>query len=376
MVSCAVRQRMTALGLTAEAEYEQRLQSEREWEELTEALLVSETWFFREPAALTSLVWQVERQWAPANPSGPLRLLSIPCASGEEPFSMVMALLDAGFPRERLQVDAIDLSATALALAERGVYGPNSFRTSDLSFRARYFYTLSDGFLLSGNVRDRVLFLRGNLLDPGFAASFGPYDFIFCRNLLIYLHERARRQVLSRIRSLLAPDGSLYVGLAEQLLTQEHGLNPVATTPTSPSFESGAKRSGDIPVLRRPQASGRSAPAGGAEIRRPRPTRAEPLEMARRLADAGKLREAASLCEARLREDGTSAAAYYLLGLVREAGGEPDAAQYYRKALYLEPNHREALLQMALLAHKQGDFAGERLFRCRAERCPPGTTQA
>jgi len=299
--------------------------------------------------------------------------------------------LDAGFPRERLQVDAIDLSATALALAERGLYGPNSFRTSDLSFRARYFYTLSDGFLLNDNVRDRVRFLRGNLLDPGFAASCGPYDYIFCRNLLIYLHENARRQVLLKVRSLLAPAGILCVGLAEQLLAQDHGLNPVATTPASPSFESAAKRSTDNPS--RLQASARrageqdgtrpaslmtgiSSVAGGTELRRRRPARAEPLEMARRLAEAGKLREAASLCEARLREEETSAAAYYLLGLVREAGGEPDAAQYYRKALYLEPNHREALLQMALLSRKQGDLAAERLFRCRAERSQPGTTQA
>jgi chemotaxis protein methyltransferase WspC len=61
--------------------------------------------------------------------------------------------------------------------------------------------------------------------------------------------------------------------------------------------------------------------------------------------------------------------------LLREAGGQPGAAQYYRKALYLEPNHRDALLQMALLADKQGDLAGARRFRSRAERTQPGATQ-
>jgi chemotaxis protein methyltransferase WspC len=101
----------------------------------------------------------------------------------------------------------------------------------------------------------------------------------------------------------------------------------------------------------------------------------DPLQEARRLADAGKLREAAALCEVGLRENNTSAGAYYLLGLIREAEGAPGAAQYYRKALYLEPNHREALLQMALLARKQGDLAGAHLFWSRAERGQPGTNQ-
>src|SRR5262249_45640646 len=89
-VSCAVRRRMAVLGLTTEEEYEQRLQSAAEWAEIMEALLVSETWFFREPDAFTALVGRVLNQWAPANPAGHLRLLSIPCASGEEPYSMVM----------------------------------------------------------------------------------------------------------------------------------------------------------------------------------------------------------------------------------------------------------------------------------------------
>jgi chemotaxis protein methyltransferase WspC len=373
---------MTALGLTTEEEYLQRLQSDAEWAEMMESLLVSETWFFREPDAFAALVRQVLSQWAPANPAGPLRLLSIPCASGEEPYSMVMALSDAGFPQHRLQVEAIDLSAAALALAERGVYGTNSFRTSELSFRTRYFQPVAGGFLLSRTVRDRVRFLRGNLLDPAFAADFEPYDFIFCRNVLIYLHEHARRQVLSKIQTLLAPDGILFLGLAEQALALDYGLSPAGSEPASPLFRSKRNRTAGIPMPSAKDGSrGRSADtpvrsmSDGIEFPRPRPARADPLEEARRLADAGRLREAAALCEARLRQNCSSAAAYYLLGLVRDAEGEPGAAQYYRKALYLEPNHREALLQMALLAQKQGDVAGAHLFRCRAERSQPSRIQ-
>lgn len=367
-VSWAVRRRMSALSLASEEHYEQQLKCEAEWLELLDALLVNETWFFRERDTFTALVQLVLRQWAPANPLGPLRLLSVPCASGEEPFSMVMALLDAGFPPERLIVDALDLSSWALALAERGVYGPYSFRASDLSFRSRHFQPVPAGFLLNRNVRERVQFARSNLLDPRFTVGAQRYDFIFCRNLLIYLHEGARRRLLERIQSLLTPGGVLFVGIAEQLVAQEYCLNPAVVATRSPVSGSRAKQSADT----RPR-----LPDLGPtfETRSPRPTRVAPLEQARQLADAGKLCEAAALCESSLRQDSTCAGAYYLLGLLREAGGQPGAAEYYRKALYLQPNHRDALLQMALLADKQGDLSGARLFRSRAERIQPGATQ-
>jgi chemotaxis protein methyltransferase WspC len=92
------------------------------------------------------------------------------------------------------------------------------------------------------------------------------------------------------------------------------------------------------------------------------------LEAARRLADAGRLSEAAAICETYLSRSRVSAQAYYLLGLVRDAGGDPSAMDCYRKALYIEPNHYESLLQMALLLQKNGDAARARAFRSRAER--------
>jgi chemotaxis protein methyltransferase WspC len=92
------------------------------------------------------------------------------------------------------------------------------------------------------------------------------------------------------------------------------------------------------------------------------------LEQARRLADTGRLADAAAICEAHLREYHASAQAYYLLGLVREAGGDGTAAECYRKALYLEPGHYETLLQMASLADKNGDLARACALKRRAQR--------
>jgi chemotaxis protein methyltransferase WspC len=92
------------------------------------------------------------------------------------------------------------------------------------------------------------------------------------------------------------------------------------------------------------------------------------LAAARQLADAGKLADAAAICQAHLDRQGPSAQAFYLLGLVRDSGGDPQAVDYYRKALYLEPDHYETLLQMSLLLEKNGDRAGARTFKQRAER--------
>jgi chemotaxis protein methyltransferase WspC len=144
----AVRLRMKSLGLRRPEDYEQLLEkSSAEWNELVESVVVTETWFFRDPALFDGFVRHVLEEWLPAHPGAPLRLLSIPCASGEEPCSLAMALLDAGVASERFQIKAADISARAIARAERGVYGKNSFRGKDLAFRDRYFKPSKEGFV-------------------------------------------------------------------------------------------------------------------------------------------------------------------------------------------------------------------------------------
>jgi chemotaxis protein methyltransferase WspC len=172
----AVWLRMESLGLGRLEDYERLLEGSRaEWNQLVESVVVTETWFFRDPLVFAAFVRLVLEEWLPSHPAAPLRLLSIPCASGEEPYSLVMALLDAGVPPDRIQIDAVDISARALARAERGVYGKNSFRGKDLTFCDRYFQPSKEGFVLEPAVRNCVRFFRGNLfsndLQPGSPAS-------------------------------------------------------------------------------------------------------------------------------------------------------------------------------------------------------------
>jgi chemotaxis protein methyltransferase WspC len=294
-----------------------------------------------------------------------------------------MALLGAGVPTDRFQMDAVDISARALARAARGVYGRNSFRGEDLAFRNRYFQPSAEGFVLEPAVRNCVRFYQGNFLSDDFLSGQASYDFIFCRNLLIYFDPLMRRKALDKIKRLLAPDGVLFVGPVEQPLAIGHGFAMASIPMTFACRKAGfgVRRQRIVRLSRQPGVAARSElrskfqsqlQAGG-RLRPPSRGKAFPalssdLEAARRLADAGHLKKAAEICEAYLRETRASAQAYYLLGLVRDASGEPGAIDCYRKALYLEPDHYESLLQMALLLQKNGDAARARTFKSRAQR--------
>jgi chemotaxis protein methyltransferase WspC len=385
LIQRTVRLRMKALGLKhADAYEEVLLKSPAEWAELSEAVVVTETWFFRDREPFGALIKLVQDEWLPAHPTRPLRLLSAPCSSGEEPYSLVMALLDAGVPRERFQVDAVDISSRALAKASRGDYGKNSFRGKDLKFREHHFQQTKEGFVLNPALRSSANFVQGNILESEFLRGKGFYDFIFCRNLLIYFDRATQRRALARIAGLLAPMGVLFVGPAELPLVLEHGFVSAnipmafacrrATASATPAKRPRPVKAVTIPPLARTPfaASGvqivaASAKHGTKQIPVGKGQEAE-LEEARRLADAGRLEEAASICESFLRGSQDSAHAYYLLGLVREAGGDATAVDCYRKALYLDPNHYETLLQMALLAEKSGDHERAQTFRRRAQR--------
>jgi chemotaxis protein methyltransferase WspC len=124
----AILERQTANRLADTRAYFARVwTSKAELQALVEAVVVPETWFFRDPGAFDALS-SVVRHGALPMATEPLRLLSVPSSSGEEPYSIAMALLDAGVPSARFQVDAMDISQVALERAAAAVYGRNSFR--------------------------------------------------------------------------------------------------------------------------------------------------------------------------------------------------------------------------------------------------------
>lgn len=382
-----VRQRLKSLGLNRLPEFLRLLKnSPAELEALIESVVVKETWFFRDREPFHAFA-RIVRAWLAQHPTGTLRALSLPCATGEEPYSMVMALLDAQVPPNRFEIDAADISLDALTRAREAVYRKNSFRGDDLGFRSRYFQSTPAGYALHPQVRERVRFHHANLMQEATMHRRSYYDIVFCRNLLIYFDRVAQTKALAQLASLLTPHGWLFVGPAETPLVTANGFVganlPMAFAcrrASLPSAVGDGDHGQQLPVTSI-NPSRVDSPANltlepGDSPSPPSAVHAVPavlsdLDVARQLADAGRLEEAVSLCEAHLRQQGPAAEAYYLLGLVGEARGEAQAINYYRKALYLEPNHHETLRHIALLLEKNGDANAARTFRRRAQRVQP-----
>jgi|SRR5665213_437106 len=323
----AVRERMQASSLaTMDAYWERLYSSTAELQELIEAVIVPETWFFRDEETFVALVRVVSESMQNRLDSC-LRILSIPCCTGEEPYSIVMALRDGQVPCKHVTVDAVDISARALAHARRAVYGRNSFRSRDLSFRSRYFSAAGETYTLADDVSRAVTFHQGNLVSGLLSFAVASYDVVFCRNLLIYFDRSTQELVMQTLGSLLAPDGTLFVGPAEACLASATGFTALRgaasfafrktlDTPTVPS----AVR---LPPPRTNfrKESARAIPPPVKRVSKPVVESIEPssdLVTARRFADQGNLRDAAACCERNLSLNGPSAEAYYLLGVTRQ----------------------------------------------------------
>lgn len=390
-VAAVVRLRMRHLGVDSTERYFERVSaSPVELDRLIEEIIVPETWFFRDRVAFTTLARWVLEDWLPVNPGKTLRLLSAPCSTGEEAYSLAICLLEAGLATDRIVIEGVDISTRSLDCARQAVFGRRSFRGADLEFRGRHFAPVAEGWRLHPDIRGLVQFRQGNLLDPDLVSRHAVQDIILCRNLLIYLDEPAQRRLMSMLRDLLGPDGLLFVGHAESFIFRNFGFRSAGretsfvfrspgATPRKPEHRPPTRRrpalSLPASVLRRPprdagprlEASAFVAPR--AKLAATLAVIEDDLAAARRLADAGRLEEAAKHCHHQLAVQGPSDQLFYLLGLISDAAGRSaEAAGFYRKTLYLTPEHPEALQQLALLQERLGEMASARQLRERARR--------
>jgi chemotaxis protein methyltransferase WspC len=373
----AVRERLAARKLTDMARYWTLLMdSAEERQQLIDAVVVPETWFFRDRGAFDALVGHTLAQWRASRPAGPMRLLSVPCSTGEEPYSMAMALLDLGVDAPAFQIDAADISERSLAVARAATYRRNSFRGEALEFRARHFDARGDAFALRPAVTSRVRLRRANLLDQGIAAG-APYDVVFCRNLLIYFERETQDRALQILAGLLSPAGTLFLGPSEAGLALVHRWRAIGAplsfgfqrpAPEPPAAAPVTRGAAPRVAVRRPPPPLRREPvvAASAPLR---PSADTLLSEARRLADEGCYDDARARCESFLQQHGPNAHVLFLLGLVRGAQGDAGAAAaLYRKALYLDPVHEDTLVHYAMLLERRGDEAGARVLRERIRR--------
>jgi chemotaxis protein methyltransferase WspC len=382
LIERAVKRRVNANNLRDISQYADLLQrSEPELQSLVEAVVIPETFFFRYPESFAGLRQIVGEQFLFGTQTK--RALSVPCSTGEEPYSIAMTLLDAGLSIEKFKIDAIDISEHLLDIARLGLFGSNSFRGSELKFRNQYFQKTDAGFRLCDRVRRSVTFEQGNVLEERFRFGSEPYDFIFCRNLLIYFYSEAQGQVLENLRQILTVDGLLFVGSAETGLLTQHRFSSVKL-PMAFAFRKSESVTFHTPQkLKQPKVWSPARARRTEAYRKPYLTipqkavaetvnhknKLVDLAFAERLADKGQLGAAAEICEIYLREQGPSARAFHLLGLIRDcAGDQQGASEFYRKALYLEPDHYDVLIHLALLKDKNGEVTAAKALKNRARR--------
>jgi chemotaxis protein methyltransferase WspC len=282
----------------------------------------------------------------------------------------------------------MDVSLQALERAAAAVYGRNSFRGSGSLGRDHHFEPAPRGRRVCQRVRRQVRFRHGNLLACPFVPGRDRFDVIFCRNLLIYFDRQTQDRTIEQLSALLKPEGLLFVGSSEGGLALSHGYvsaklpmafafrRPQAARPQrgTPWRPMAAVRPPALPPASRPVAA--PAPAAAAAPVADGPAAPVSLDQVRHLADQGCFDEAVAAGDAYLRAHGPSAGAYCLLGVVHDASGHADEAEAcFRKALYLEPRHEEAVTHLALIVERRGAADEAKVLWSRARRLAAGGTR-
>ena len=188
-----------------------------EWRRVMDAFSVQETYFWREVDQIRALVDTIAPRWF-GRSARPLRIWSAACATGEEPYSIAMALREGGWEKHPIEILASDASEAALARARAGLYRDRSFRTLPAGLREKYFEAGAGGFRLRPEIAARVEFRWANLLDLEELPDVAAVDVIFCRNVFIYFSPVAIRRVVASFARRMPPQGHLFVGASESLL--------------------------------------------------------------------------------------------------------------------------------------------------------------
>ena len=227
MVRGRLSKRMRALGIRSFSDYRALLESgsKEEFGEFINCLTTNLTYFFREPHHFEHLAEQALPECMHARTAkgqNRLRLWSAASSTGEEPYSIMMTVLDALSDKSGWDVRllATDLDTRVLAAARAGVYGEDSVQGLDPALLGRWFLRGSGS--LAGRVRTKPSLQRNlefrqlNLVQPWTMPE--PFDIIFCRNVIIYFDKEVQKKLFARMAAVLVPGGYLYLGHSELLL--------------------------------------------------------------------------------------------------------------------------------------------------------------
>jgi len=342
--------------------------------EFVAATTVPETWFFRDETPFTYFEHWLEqrlRNFTSATPS--CTVLSLPCASGEEAYSMAMVAHRVGFNSEMFRVLGIDINATLIAQAQVGIYGDNAFRGAGWQPYQECFDRVDDARSVKSFVREFVTFRCANLFTLNAEGAGRKFDVVFCRNLLIYMNPATQQKALHELSLLLADDGVLVVGHAEAGVLRSRGF-------LADSFAGGfafrkLRHGAELARKKNQQPHMVSAPLKGNPPRKQSPSESSVIGSytslvaeIEQLADRGDLLAAQQRCEWVLSTGADDAEVLFLCGVIAQARGDSVAArQLLERAILRQPDHARALLQLSAVLHAAGDGARAEELGLRAQ---------
>lgn len=242
MVYGRLSRRLRVLGLRSFKDYLDQLESQdgEEWQAFTNALTTNLTSFFREPHHFDKLREELQMR----APRAPLKLWSCAASTGEEPYSMAITACEAfSSMTPPVRIIATDVDTQVLATASQGVYAMDRIAGLDPALKRRYFQRGSgpnEGKCrvvpaLRSLIEFRPLNLLSNRYDVG-----GPFDALFCRNVMIYFDKPTQRGILSRLVQHMDEDSLLYTGHSENYLHAADLIQPCGRTLYRRSRRNGA----------------------------------------------------------------------------------------------------------------------------------------
>jgi chemotaxis protein methyltransferase CheR len=223
LVKARLWKRVHAHGLGGFEEYLDLVEGGRDPDELSimvDSLSTNKTSFFREPSHFDFL----RERLLEGGPSAPVRIWSAGCSSGEEPYTIAMVVTETLSSAGHVRLLATDVSTRVVAQARQGLYADATLDDLSPARRRRFFTAQADGrWRANDELRGMIRFAHLNLMQDW--PMRGPFDSIFCRNVMIYFDRPTQDRLITRFRELLRPGGYLFIGHSESLSGRPLGLD-------------------------------------------------------------------------------------------------------------------------------------------------------
>ena len=391
----AIEKRLNKNKITQINEYVDLLSREnQEVTALIEEIVVPETWFFRNRPSFEYLSKFVDANFkfkSTAQPCNSLRVLSLPCSTGEEPYSIAIQLSQSGALMHRIDIDAVDISARSLQKARLGIYTAASLRDTPTHIQEKYFSPLDNNYQLKKQFRELINFKQGNFMTGPISPVPSYYDVIFCRNLLIYFDAELQQVAFEKLFRALKPEGLLILGHAESATIKSkffyrgegekaHAFRRVDLQEKSPVTLQANKK-----ALKESQTDWKkefgceavksnSKESNAGVNRQYKNVNEISVRLIEKLVLKGNHVEAESLIDQLMQKNSNNSYGYYLFALLKYKNGEVKLAEsILKKAIYLEPNHEKSIELLIVIAKAKADLGAlsryqKRLLRIRGQK--------